>query len=292
MPPKPTATTRRYIHWPPHPPTEPTSTLVLTSPSGHFIDIRVQISARSSQPHAPLSLPLTHQSLFKFSAEFLPQEALDWAFAGHAKSTAIEGGREHCKWTHTIDSRTPHAAGVRDEGIIQPKRDIGFDGNEYDWEREEGEMDDGTGEVKPYEEGWLSIPALFGQRQQPKGEEGQVIQGRKGVCKCVVLELDSEASDRPAKALIVRVGDWMQAVWRCGDEFAATRCLRFTQDRFREENCWACVLDVGGMENVRLLKNSLNEFLKGGGNAGESFRYEGLTWNVKEVWESGVDDSQ
>ncbi|KAK5939638.1 hypothetical protein PMZ80_008017 [Knufia obscura] len=92
---KPSASVRRGIAWGYNPPYEDTDTLVLTAPSGEFVDIRFPKDATSSQE------TLGHQSF--------------WAFSGEAITTFYDAGPQqhavdmpytaHCKFLHNIDSR-------------------------------------------------------------------------------------------------------------------------------------------------------------------------------------------
>ncbi|KAF8539666.1 hypothetical protein BDD12DRAFT_736637 [Trichophaea hybrida] len=81
-----TVSHRISIRWPPSPATEPTSTIVLTSPSRRFVDLR-------------LTLP--------------PAQSLYWGFSGNSSYPTPTTG----KWTHTIDSRSD-IPGV-DEGTLE-----------------------------------------------------------------------------------------------------------------------------------------------------------------------------
>ncbi|GAM84096.1 hypothetical protein ANO11243_020880 [Dothideomycetidae sp. 11243] len=52
-PPQPSISWREYIQWVPDEPSEPTSTLVLTSPKRRFVDIRIKNAASDDEPTLP-----------------------------------------------------------------------------------------------------------------------------------------------------------------------------------------------------------------------------------------------
>ena len=132
-----TVTTRRYIRRNDGPFTEPTHTLVLTSPVGHFVDIRALApstspSTSTSSSHAcPLPIPGVPRALVE-PADTHP--SLDWAFAGRAWSSdrPDDEGTQNCGWTHVIDSKFGEEGEV-DEGVMQMRRDVGVDEQEYEW---------------------------------------------------------------------------------------------------------------------------------------------------------------
>lgn len=116
----PTISERVSFRWTPDPPSEPTNTLVLTSPSGYFVDVRLLKATESGH------------------------ESLQWAFAGRAFHTTV-GGQSKGSWTHLVDSK--HPAGFEDQGIFEelPNGDS----------LEKGTMvDEQTGEIREYEEVW------------------------------------------------------------------------------------------------------------------------------------------
>ncbi|KAF8316157.1 hypothetical protein DL93DRAFT_2040573, partial [Clavulina sp. PMI_390] len=128
---------RISFRWIPDPPSEPTSTIVLTSPTGWFVDVRIE-KATPSNP-----------------------ESLQWAFAGQAFHSTIPHpsipNQEQSKgsWLHLVDSK--HPAGFQDSGVFEDLPD--------GLALEKGEMmDDGIGRVRAYEEVWKdwdAIPTAF-----------------------------------------------------------------------------------------------------------------------------------
>ncbi|KAK5169873.1 uncharacterized protein LTR77_005851 [Saxophila tyrrhenica] len=190
---------RDYIRWGSEEASEPTTTLVLTSPERRFVDIRV-LKAKDNDEA---------QSQDTIGADLLPFTRLDWAFAGTsesevrltaAKSSAQEAsGHVHSKWHHWISSRTRNVDGIVDEGDMFPQPD----GRTL----ETGSMvNPASGKVEAYEEMWAD-PEPTGA-----GEEGKV---------CKVLILRDEAHE--ARGMVVRVGQFCQGVLRIGEAFALER---------------------------------------------------------------------
>ncbi|KAI0647656.1 hypothetical protein C8Q79DRAFT_521993 [Trametes meyenii] len=115
---------RLYIRWFPDEASEPTSTLVLTTPGRHFVDLRFTLPA--------------------------PLSTLEWGIAGRSVGTPTQG-----KWIHEISSRTTHPEDESDEGTMSP------DQTRPDVELERGRMaHPETGEPREYEEAWKAIPVL------------------------------------------------------------------------------------------------------------------------------------
>lgn len=123
---------RRHIRWIPASASEPTSTIVLTSPGRHFVDIRILVGPG---PEAG---------------------RLDWAFAGSSNSErAQEAGVRHAVWRHWVDSSTADAATVRDEAEVREAVD------DSGTELETGRMvNPATGLEADYEETWVSVEAV------------------------------------------------------------------------------------------------------------------------------------
>ncbi|KAI0816397.1 hypothetical protein GGR55DRAFT_674598 [Xylaria sp. FL0064] len=118
---------RDSIRWLPDVASEPTSTVVLTSPERRFVDIRILRGI--SEPGA----------------------SLDWAFAGVASSETRDGVR-HCTWRHVVDSRTRAPEAVVDEGDVFPQED----GRTL----ETGRMvNPDTGNLTDYQEVWSGLEA-------------------------------------------------------------------------------------------------------------------------------------
>ncbi|KAI6781457.1 uncharacterized protein J7T54_001419 [Emericellopsis cladophorae] len=133
---------REYIRWLPDDATEPTSTIVVTSPGSHFVDIRAL---------RPASAPTDWPSPSAETVQLTPDQ-LDWAIAG-TSSYERAGNHTRGRWAHWIDSRTTDTDGVADEGDnhTQP------DGTTL----EKGVMlNPATGKETEYEELWRDVQVL------------------------------------------------------------------------------------------------------------------------------------
>ncbi|KAI1426709.1 hypothetical protein F5Y12DRAFT_783750 [Xylaria sp. FL1777] len=140
---------RDSIRWlPDEPASEPTSTVVLTSPEHRFVDIRILKGINE------------------------PDASLDWAFAGTSSSETRDGVR-HCVWRHAVDSRTRTPEAVVDEGDIFPQDD----GRTL----ETGRMvNPATGQMTSYEEVWSDLEA--------EGIPDEVNQQQRARCVVLELE--------------------------------------------------------------------------------------------------------
>jgi len=127
-----TATTRRYIRRNNGEAAEATSTLVLTSPRGHFVDIRPLKKSGSS---LTLPLPAVTRDIVEPSFGTIDLSGLQWAFAGKATTTDRPDGSQHCAWTHLVDSQTLAVEDEVDEGIMEIRKERGIDGAFYEWVR-------------------------------------------------------------------------------------------------------------------------------------------------------------
>ncbi|UKZ95871.1 uncharacterized protein TrAFT101_010683 [Trichoderma asperellum] len=168
---------RKFIRWVPEEASEPTSTLVLTSPEKRFVDIRVL-------------LPDGKDSLAN-NEEILPLARLDWAMAGFSSSTILSAGHSLSQWRHWIDSRAVDAP--PDEGHMYAQPD-GLS------TLEKGQMmNPATGKDTDYEEMWFDPP--------PKKTGGD-----RAVCAVLMME-DEKAGK---KGIFVRLGEWAQVFVRDG----------------------------------------------------------------------------
>ncbi|KAI1109994.1 hypothetical protein F5Y14DRAFT_455481 [Nemania sp. NC0429] len=183
---------RDSIRWSPGAASEPTSTVVLTSPGHRFVDIRILKDAAAAAAGS-----------------------LDWAFAGTSSSQTREGGRRHSIWRHVVDSRTREPETVVDEGDIFPQED----GRTL----ETGRMvNPATGELTDYEEVWTDLEAEAVPNEYRDSAE-RTQQPRR---LCVVLEMGDEGCEgREGRGMVVCVGRQCQGVVRIGGRFAAERWL-------------------------------------------------------------------
>ncbi|KAL2165834.1 hypothetical protein VTG60DRAFT_3739 [Thermothelomyces hinnuleus] len=203
---------REYIRWLPEEPSEPTSTIVLTTPNRLFVDLRIlKPAAGDGDSRNDVNLPLSR---------------LDWAIAGTSSSSNAIPSRgsedpgqqqlvRHCRWKHWIDSRTADCDGVADEGdVFDNPSDPGL-------ELERGRMvNPATGVKTDYEEAWRSEPI----ERVPGPTEG-------GAVSCLALRMADEddgtggrgSAGRVRRGLLVRLGQYCQAFARDGDSITVER---------------------------------------------------------------------
>ncbi|KAJ0108027.1 hypothetical protein J7T55_008163 [Diaporthe amygdali] len=186
---------RKHIRWGAEPPSEPTSTLVLTSPGRRFVDIRVLTTASAG---LDLDSHLGHESFGS-----LATDRLDWAFAGTSSSTKATrpDGSEatHSVFNHWVDSRTTEPQLVRDEGDMVPcpgglALEVG------------SMVNPATGILTAYEELWYDKKPALTSATPPE---------------CIVFQLLDEPGAR--RGLFVRLGPYAQGVLRVGNTFTAER---------------------------------------------------------------------
>ncbi|KAK3940329.1 hypothetical protein QBC46DRAFT_354316 [Diplogelasinospora grovesii] len=193
---------REYIRWLPDEPSEPTMTMVLTSPERRFVDLRIL----HPDPNGD-----------KNTCE-LPPERLEWAIAGTSSSWPLSppldegnGPVMHARWEHWIDSRTLDVENAADEGINYPRPD----GTTL----EKGRMvNPATGLEADYEELWVSIPPsrkLLHDWDRPNNNEGEL------AIVVIVLQLHNDPLEK--RGMVVRVGDYCQGLLRKGDNITAER---------------------------------------------------------------------
>ncbi|CAK7231242.1 hypothetical protein SEUCBS140593_007860 [Sporothrix eucalyptigena] len=124
---------RQSIAWLPAPHSEPTSTVVLTSPGRWYVDVRILLSKDGA---------------------FLGDSELEWALAGTSESTAVTSGVSDCVWRHWVDSRHEDADTQVDRGRNTDQADGSV--------LETGAMvNPATGHIQNYEEVWqdTDVPA-------------------------------------------------------------------------------------------------------------------------------------
>lgn len=186
-----TVSFRQHIRWGRDTPSEPTSTLVLTSPARYFVDIRVLKEALTSPngavPDRSSKLSIKH---------------LDWAIGGTSSSqprTRPDGTAfSHSVFTHWVDSRTREPENATDAGDMFPQPD----GTTL----ETGRMvNPATGLETDYEELWLD-----GRPEHPSA-----------LPKWTVLQLHDDTKD--TRGLFAQLGPYAQVVLRVGDLFTAER---------------------------------------------------------------------
>ncbi|THH13669.1 hypothetical protein EW146_g6578 [Bondarzewia mesenterica] len=180
----PSISERRSIRWVPGEASELTSTLVLTSQTSHFVDIRV---LKPPQDHDPKVID--------------EGSRLEWAFAGTSHSEPGKGDGAapiHSRWEHWVDSNSDTPA--TDEGDIWtlPNGDT----------LEKGRMvNPETGELTDYEEVWADAEV------ERTGQDSKRV--------CVVLNV--EDNEMAMKGMVIRVGGWCQGILKVGKEVSVER---------------------------------------------------------------------
>jgi hypothetical protein len=236
----PNISTRAFIQWLPDPPSEPTSTEVLTSREKSFVDIRI-LKQANPNPNPTPSTPAP-----------LSQE-LDWAFAGRSSTQQDpETNKTLARWHHTIDSRSPtHPESVIDRAEMLPEDP------ETRIALEKGSMvNPATGSETAYVEGWRETEVVtvaeptrgeivaFEREIERRGvrfvacdsevektitvtrrrDDGGITPDAEGphrFVKCWVLQHENAAGQ--SRGMVVRLGQFCQGVLRVGDGFAAER---------------------------------------------------------------------
>lgn len=242
---------RLSIAWGEEAPTEPTSTLVLTTPRGTYIDIRLfaplDPRVSTSRDIRPNAEGLPKQGRPKPAADF--NQSTEWAFAGTSYVTpAPDKGPDvtHCVWEHWVDSKKPltdtstfanrdivdaatnaetdtakfheKEAGDAEKSVLKDEGDM-YPTSNPAVTREVGKMvRPETGVVTPYEEVWEDV-------------EIRAIQGWKS---SVVATLD--VPDKGTKGMIVRVGVWCQGIKMKGSECTVERWEYVVGDRWPGED--------------------------------------------------------
>lgn len=202
-----TISVRDSIRWVPDDASEPTSTIVLTSPQRRFVDLRILHSTsdnesdESQTSRSRLPGELKGYTITNMTGT-LPLSRLDWGIAGTSSSFERDdgrGGKISCgRWTHWVDSRTKDAENATDEGdeFEQPGGLV----------LEKGSMvNPATGSVTDYEEVWRSV--------KPRGSGNGV--------RYVVLETQNEPGTMRGR--VVRLGQFCQGLLRDGDEITVER---------------------------------------------------------------------
>ncbi|KAI0191138.1 hypothetical protein EV127DRAFT_69306 [Xylaria flabelliformis] len=213
---------RDSIRWFPDAASEPTSTVVLTSPEHRFVDVRVLKDGGDQGT------------------------SLDWAFAGISSSETRNGVR-HSTWRHVVDSRMRAPETVIDEGDIFPQDD----GRTL----ETGRMvNPATGKLTSYEEVWTDLETEGIPEVNP-GSDTTTQQARG---RCVVLELNDAECE--ARGMAICLGRYHQCVVRMGDRFTAERWL--WEDGEWKRKCQAGVILVPGPEHMSSATLSLGDEVK------------------------------
>ena len=243
------------------PPSEPTSTIVLTSPSGRFVDLRILKQDPSSTDHASV-FSQTEPKAEEAKSKTLPVSRLDWAIAGTSTHTptrptigyygqklilpdgrTVNGSVADLKkgkypyvrgrWTHWVDSRVVYSADSKNgDEAPADEGDMYRMPEDQRLTLEKGRMvNPKTGREEEYEEVWGP------DDDDEEGEEGSQ-------SRCVVWEIDDEAGSK--KGRIVRVGRWTQGILRRGDELLCERWKLMGAGGEDKERRWKLDARVGG----------------------------------------------
>jgi hypothetical protein len=245
---------------------EPTSTLVLTSPHGTFVDVRLFKSAQSGQSAPPNEGE---------------RSRLEWAFAGISTSrptvdqhtTDNEDKWEnvtHSTWTHWLDSRYP--IGSReipvDEGDMYPIDAIRTLEHGHGYQPRMKAM-------MTHEEMWRDVDAMSTNALGSK--------------MCVVLRLKDERFG--ARGVVVRVGQYCQGIMALVAQESCTverwefhggdaeRDNGLGRER-TEAQQWKRTARVGDLF-LPCAVTFRTEILRVGG----LIRYKDYLWTVEEAWE-------
>lgn len=197
---KPYISRRHAIQWSSDPFSEPTSTLVLSSALGTFVDIRLFLT------HPPAIAPdgigpYVTQSAFEPGSYF---RGLEWANAGLARYGTRPDGKRTGEWSHEIDNLGKE--GMLDTGVMEQRGGA-------TWET--GAMENlETGKVTPYVEIWLDVPI----RVPPPRPGAKPSAGKRSfaLIRC-------ENKEKSTKGCVVWVGQYCQGIIRHGDQVAVER---------------------------------------------------------------------
>lgn len=202
----PSITSRVSIAWPPNPTSEPTSTLVLSSPTGRFVDVRICLD-----PNGKHGLG-----------------ELDWAFAGSAIYTTDRDGARRGTWTHEVDSKYEDST-FSDTGILSDLEN----GDEL----ERGIMKDVDGIERDYEEIWRGhevVPNIWKVSESHKNMNVEGILGGQGLAIRVGRWAQGIMKGECGTLSVFRA-QWVEGVWRIefqvGDETVVKMLLNSVTDR-------------------------------------------------------------
>ncbi|KAF4977387.1 hypothetical protein FZEAL_6077 [Fusarium zealandicum] len=192
-----TISIRKHIRWLPDSASEPTSTIVITSPGKHFVDLRILTPQGSLTGRDGY---LTDQP----ASEPLPLSRLDWAIAGITTSTQrpdpTGAPTSYSTFDHWISSRSLTPELFPDAGFMYPQPDS--------LTLEKGTMvNPDTGVDTAYEELWDDASP-------------SAVPGEAGV-RALVLQAHDE--QRGVRGSVVRLGRYAQGLLRVGDAIALER---------------------------------------------------------------------
>lgn len=236
---------REHIRWGTDALSEPTSTIVLTSPARYFVDIRVL--------RRTLSPGFKHPSGEDFGT--LPMDQLDWGFAGTSSSGKVarpDGSQvSHSVFHHWVDNRSKVPETISDEGDMFPQPN--------DVTLETGRMvNPATGVETDYEELWRDE------------DPSPTVEG----IACVVFRIQDDSSGKRGQFL--RLGQYAQGVLQDGDTYTAERWMWD-----QAQSTWKRLVKIGDNEAPSL--ESLLETNGSLYKEGEQVMTPTGTWTVVEA---------
>jgi Protein HRI1 len=217
----PSISKRLNIRWIPEGFYEPTSTLVLNSPSGLYVDLRIDLRT----PHAidgETGLSLANDQVVGYSGTSIEKASnlskASWAVAGQAFYSTDPDGKLRGRWTHWA-SYIPSPHGI---DPMEGQEDTGTmftlpDGTT----REDGEMiNPDTGKLTVYQETWGDVTAA---EFAPRWESGalashQSLPGTTGHKRKSGRYIVASTETKTAKGMIVWVGQVCQGVLKYTNE--------------------------------------------------------------------------
>ncbi|KAJ1335269.1 HRI1-like protein [Microdochium nivale] len=221
---------RRSVQWLPDDaaPSEPTSTIVLTSPGRRFVDIRILLPGAAAAAGKGDELASAHRHFGTITAG-----NLDWAFCGTSESSSPppntgsppDGSKTttHSKWHHLVSDRARDVTGVVDEGTCARTRagtERAGDGADDEPGHGAGHgVRGGLGGRGAREDSGLA-GFRCGRWRGGGGEEEGAGERRK----CVVLEArDTDGEGGGICGMVVCLGRFCQGVVRRGERFGLER---------------------------------------------------------------------
>ncbi|KAF2462579.1 uncharacterized protein BDR25DRAFT_127596 [Lindgomyces ingoldianus] len=232
-------------------PSEPTSTLVLTTPRSTYLDIRIL-------------KPLTPTDNEPLPTRGGPTYRLDWAFAGTSASRLISSresdGVKHSTWHHWLDNHYPIGSPEipLDEGDmypVSPTLTLEF-GTMYNLP---------TNSLQNYEEMWKDLPVLATYPETVKW--------------AMVMKLDEPAYG--VRGMVVRLGQYVQGMLKRGEEVTVER-WEFVETKDGEgkvvDGEWTRVVRLGD-----LMVPCVAAFEPENVELGTLVTYEHYAWVVDEL---------
>lgn len=236
-------------------PSEPTSTIVLTSKDSYFVDIRI----------------FNDGDVHEKSVERHEASRLQWAFAGRshnkslAENEAKAGLRSHTVWDHWIESKDDDPA--PDEGDMT----LLEDGTVL----EEGSgTDPVSGEVTKYEELWKDLPV------EPSGSNQER--------DCIVLHTVDD--ERRLQGVVIKIGKWCQGIMKARGALAVERWsansgpygayIGESETRSSQPGEWVRTFRVGQQSLPCEALCRGTPVAKGD----KTFKFDDIEWQVLENW--------